>query len=79
MEDDSRLLELPEDDVQEHLHARKQQCIQHARRKEARYCFIHSRSIVLLCHPSSRMKTDSFMLQVSSKKLLHTTEIQHQS
>ncbi|XP_031739528.1 crooked neck-like protein 1 [Cucumis sativus] len=32
MEDDSLLSELPEENMQEYLHARKQQCIQHARR-----------------------------------------------
>ncbi|KAA0052082.1 ty3-gypsy retrotransposon protein [Cucumis melo var. makuwa] len=32
MEDDSQLSELPEENMQEYLHARKQQCIQHARR-----------------------------------------------
>lgn len=35
MEDDSQLLELPKDNMQEYLHARKQQCIQQARSEEA--------------------------------------------
>ena len=49
MEDDSLLSELPEENMQEYLHARKQQCIQHARSKEA----VHYPYVIVFCQDLS--------------------------